>query len=75
MMVASSIDELLAAAVHEVNAAFARLPSKVQATLDPADCQGEREIDAAIISGDDDRARQAIRSWRSYWLARLEGAK
>lgn len=61
----------LAVAVRAVNAAYNRLPENARPEV-PFNGL-DREIDAAIASGDRDRAMAAISSWRGHWLHQLEG--
>jgi hypothetical protein len=63
----------LAAAVRAVNAAYARLPHSAQANIQIAYDGIEAEIDSSILAGDQERARDAIRAWREYWLGRFAG--
>jgi hypothetical protein len=64
---APSIRTELAAAVRAVNAAYNHLP--VNSRPDPAAFDPlEAEVDAACLSGDQERAFAAIRAWRGYWL-------
>lgn len=64
----------LAAAVRRVNAAFSRLPTSTQDSIEIRYDGLDREIDAAILAGDRERARRAIRAWRGHWLATFERA-
>lgn len=64
----------LAAAVRAVNAAFGRLPAEAQDALDVTVDGLEREIDAAVIAEDRERAMRAIRAWRGHWLHRIARA-
>jgi hypothetical protein len=58
----------LAAAVRKVNAAFYRLPRSTQDAIEIRYDGLDKEIDAAILAGNRDRAQAAIRAWRGRWL-------
>jgi hypothetical protein len=62
----------LLAAQHEVNWAFAHLPTDAQERIDVATDDLEAEVDAAILADDRERAEAAIRAWRDYWHAEFE---
>lgn len=65
----------LRAAVRQVAAAYNRLPAAAQSQLDlAAQDPLEREVDAAILSGEGSRARVAIDAWRDAWLRSCEEA-
>jgi hypothetical protein len=60
----------LAVAIRAVNAAYLRLPESHRP--DPAQLDGlDGEVDAAIASGDRERAELAIRAWRDHHLTRF----
>lgn len=54
-------------ALRLVNAAFNRLSPEAQAQVDVVYSGLDREVDAAIVSGDRERALAAIRAWREHW--------
>lgn len=58
----------LANAVRQVNAQFNRLPKSKQDEIEIGNPELDREIDAAIVAGNRDRALVAITAWRSHWL-------
>lgn len=60
------------AALHEINAAFSRLPQSAQDGIEIARDPLEAEVDAAILADDREGAEAAIRAWRGYWLDRFE---
>jgi hypothetical protein len=64
----------LRAALRDVNAAYNELPPHIAQGIEIA-CEGlDRELDAALVSGDHGRALTAIRAWRGHWLAEFEQA-
>jgi hypothetical protein len=72
--VRSTVATSLRTALQAVNAAFAGLPVTVQEMIE-VPCDGlDRELDAAILSGDTGRALAAIRAWRDHWLHEIEKA-
>lgn len=73
-MTAPSIRAEMANAVRKVNAEFGRLPKSVQDTLEIRVDGLDREVDAALLADDRDRAMRAIRAWRGHWLAEFERA-
>ncbi len=64
----------LAAAIRQVNAAFNRLPSSTQHSIEIRYDGLDQEIDSAIVNEDRDRALRAIRAWRNHWLATFRRA-
>jgi len=68
---ATTIRAELASAMREVNDAFNRLPEDRQPEVTGYDAL-DRNLDAACISGDLERARRAIADWRAHWLAEFE---
>lgn len=70
----SGVGAAVANAVRQVNAAFNRLDHDAQAATDIRYDGLDREIDAAWLSGDRDRALAAIRAWRDHWLAEFARA-
>lgn len=68
------VNAALANAVRVVNARFNRLPRSVQDSIDIEYDGLDREIDAAILGGDRDRALSAIEAWRRHWTATFEEA-
>jgi len=71
-MTAPTIRTELAAAVRAVNAAYNRLSENARTQIDPRTDPVEIEVDAAVLAGDRDRAMDAIRAWRGYWIDRIE---
>lgn len=68
------VNAALANAVRQVNAAFNRLGRSTQDKVEIRYDGLDAELDAAILSGDRDRAIAAIRSWRGHWLHQLSRA-
>jgi hypothetical protein len=64
----------LAEAIRVISAAYSDLPEPVQERLDVTLDGIEGEVDAAILAGEPERAQDAIRAWRGYWLDRFERA-
>lgn len=58
----------LAAAVAAVNAAYARLPIETRESIDIEAGSLDRLLDRALLDGDRDDARDAIRLWRDHYL-------
>lgn len=73
-MIAYSLRAEIAAAVRSVNASFNRLSKSVQDAIEIGYDGLEVELDAAVASGDRDRALAAIRAWREHWLATFKEA-
>lgn len=65
------INTELAAAVRAVNAAYNSIPPARRPAAIEWDML-DAELDAACISGDRERAMQAIEAWRTHWLAIFE---
>jgi hypothetical protein len=70
----NSIRTELAAAHRAVNAAYARLPRAIAERIVIRTDGLDREMDAAIKSGDRERARRAIRAFKGHWLHTFEKA-
>lgn len=68
------VNAALANAVRVVNARFNRLPRSVQDSIVIEYDGLDREIDAAILSGDRERALAAIGAWQRHWTATFEEA-
>lgn len=73
-MTAPSIRTELAAAVRAVNAAYNGLPVSARKQIEIAYDGLDREVDAAILADDRDRADAAIRAWKQHWLGVFEEA-
>lgn len=71
-MTSSTIRAELAAGIRAVNASFSRLPQRVQDSIVISYDGLDREIEAAILADDRDRADAAIRAWKQHWLATFE---
>ncbi len=62
-----SIRAELAAAVRAVNAAYNRLPENRRPVI--AYDALDRELDAACVADDRERATAVISEWRDHWLS------
>jgi hypothetical protein len=65
---APSILAELAAGIRRVNAAFNRLPPKVQESIAIAYDDLEAKVDQAILADDREAALAAIGDWQRHWL-------
>lgn len=72
--VPQGVNAALANAVRVVNSRFNRLPRCVQDSIVIEYDGLDREVDAAILSGDRERALAAIEAWKRHWAATFEEA-
>ena len=74
-MIDGRAPDLLRSAVRDIAGAFNALSVESQARLDPSAADPlEREVDQAVLGGDEARAAAAIDTWRRDWLSRCERA-
>lgn len=71
-MSAPTISAELAATIRRINVAFNRLPADRRDVITIAYDPLETEVNAAILTGDRQRALAAIAAWRRHWLAMFE---
>jgi hypothetical protein len=74
-MTAPTIRTELAAAVRAVNAAYSRLPEPARKQIEIHFDGLDREVDAAILADDRERALRAIAAWRQHWLHEFGGTR
>lgn len=60
--------------VRLINAKFAALPKETQDSIDLGDDWLDLEVERALKSDDQLRARNAIESYRQHWVAVLDKA-
>jgi hypothetical protein len=68
------IRDALSTAVRSVNAAYNRLSSPAQESIEIAHDDYEAEMNTAIVAGDRERAEVAIHVWREHWLETFKEA-
>ena len=62
------VGSAFANALRQVNAAFDRLTPEQKEEMAVGYDGLDRELDAAWLAGDRERALQAVRAWRDRWL-------
>lgn len=70
----TTIDTAMRGAIRAVNGAFVQLPTELRDRLEVASPDADARVNAAIRSGDEAEALEAIRDWRDLHLARCARA-